>query len=73
MTDRDILRKIMYLKEWTQTQLANELGFNQSNISRIVHGLQTLSLGKREQVEDILEDAEKHRTPAEWRFGRGKT
>lgn len=54
----------MYLKEWTQTRLANELGFNQSNISRIVHGLQTLSLDRREQVEDLLEDAEKHKTPS---------
>ena len=57
MTDRDILRKIMYVKEWTQTRLAAELGFNQSNISRTVHGLQTLSLDKRELAEDLLDDA----------------
>lgn len=63
----------MYLKEWTQTRLANELGFNQSNISRIVHGLQTLSLDRREQAEELLEDAEKHKTPAESPFSRGKT
>lgn len=49
----------MYLNEWNQSRLAQELGFNQSNISRIVHGLQTLSLEKRELAEDLLEIAEK--------------
>lgn len=73
MTDKDVLRKIMYLREWNQTRIAEELGFNQSNISRIIHGLQTLSLDKREQAEAILEDAEKHKTPAESAFSRGKT
>ena len=59
MTDKELLRKIMYLMEWNQSRLARELGFYQSNVSRVIDEIQTLSLDKRQRAEEILHDAEK--------------
>ena len=52
MTDKDLMRRIMYLKEWNQTRLAQALGFNQSNISRIIHEMQGSTL--------MIDIAQKH-------------
>ena len=58
MTDKELLRKIMYLKEWTQLDLAAAMDFNQSNISRVIAQKQELSMEKRQQAEEILRTAE---------------
>lgn len=58
MTDRDLLRRIIYLTEWTQTDLAERLGFDRSNISRVIRGKQTLPQPRREAAEQLLADFE---------------
>lgn len=58
MTDKELLRKIMYLMEWNQSRLARELGFYQSNVSRVIDEIQTLSLEKRQRAEELLQTAE---------------
>ena len=58
MTDRDLLRRIMYLAEWTQAELAERLDFNRSNISRVIRGKQTLPQARREAAEQLLQEFE---------------
>ena len=48
----------MYLNEWNQSRLARELGFYQSNVSRVVDEMQTLSEEKRQRAEELLQAAE---------------
>lgn len=58
MTDRDLLRRIMYLMEWTQAELAERLGFDRSNISRVIRGKQALPQARREAAEQLLQEFE---------------
>ena len=48
----------MYLNEWNQSRLARELGFYQSNVSRVIDEAQTLSEEKRQRAEALLYAAE---------------
>ena len=58
MTDKALLRRIMYLMEWNQSELAERLDFNQSNISRVIAEKQMLSQEKRTFAELLLQAAE---------------
>ena len=58
MTDRDLLRRIMYLAEWTQAELAERLDFDRSNISRVIRGKQALPQARREAAEQLLQEFE---------------
>ena len=48
----------MYLTEWTQAELAERLGFDRSNISRVICGKQTLPQARREAAEQLLQEVE---------------
>ena len=58
MTDRDLLRRIMYLAEWTQAELEERLDFDRSNISRVIRGKQALPQTRREAAEQLLQEFE---------------
>lgn len=47
----------MFVCEWTQEELASELGFDRSNISRIIRGKQNLPIERREKAEKLLRGA----------------
>lgn len=48
----------MYLMEWTQAELAERLGFDRSNISRVIRGKQALPQARREAAEQLLQEFE---------------
>lgn len=48
----------MFYNEWTQGDLARELGFHQSNISRVIKGSQQLPQERREIAEELLKHVE---------------
>ena len=54
MTDRELLRKLMYEYDWNQGELAEQLGFNQANVSKVIKEKQQLSEQRRKIAEDLL-------------------
>ncbi len=59
MTDRELLRKLMYEYEWTQGELAEQLGFHQSNVSKVIKQKQQLPDERRKIAEELLEQRQK--------------
>jgi len=58
MTDKVLIETLMKRNNWTQTRLAEEIGFDMSNITRILKGTQKLSKTSRKVAEMLLRDSE---------------
>ena len=58
MDDKELLRKILYLREWNQTQLAENLGVHPSAVSKVMNKRTNLRPATRKLAERLLEDAE---------------
>jgi len=48
----------MFRFEWTQADLAHELGFHRSNISKVISGKQALPQERRIIAERLLTEAQ---------------
>jgi transcriptional regulator with XRE-family HTH domain len=55
LSDKELLRQIMYLKEWTQTRLAEEFGVTQPLISQILREKKPMNTLLRNFSELYLE------------------
>ena len=53
MTDRDLVREILYRKEWNQEDLAKRLGVTQPIVSRVLNRKQDLNPEARDIAEEI--------------------
>jgi len=60
MPDRELLRKIMYLQEWTQEELAAELGFTRSQVSKVINNKLNLRSAVRRLAERLLKRIEEN-------------
>ena len=58
MSDKELLRKLMYLNEWTQADLAQRLGFDRSQVSKVVNERLNLRPAVRRLAEQLLEQTE---------------
>ncbi len=58
MTDKELLQELMNRNNWTQTQLAEAIGFNMSNVNRILKDKQKLSNTSRKVCEMLLKETE---------------
>ncbi len=58
MNDRELVRRLMFEFELTQTQLAELLGVDQSAISRVMNRRQDLRPATRRLAERMLEQVE---------------
>lgn len=56
MTDRELLRTLLFVYEWRQEDLAREMGFHRSNISKVIGEKQTLPPKRREIAEALLRE-----------------
>ncbi len=59
MTDKELLQEIMNLNNWTQTRLGEEIGFDMSNVTRVLKGTQNLSRTSRKVAEMLLKESQK--------------
>ena len=59
MTDRELLRKLMYEYDWNQGELAQRLGFHQANVSKVIKQKQQLSQERRRIAETLLDQRPK--------------
>jgi transcriptional regulator with XRE-family HTH domain len=55
LSDKELLRQIMYLKEWNQTRLAEEFGVTQPLISQILREKKPMNTLLRNFSELYLE------------------
>jgi transcriptional regulator with XRE-family HTH domain len=53
LSPQDAMTKLIELG-WTQTELSDELGTSQSNISRIANGLQGTSSDLADKIRELL-------------------
>lgn len=58
MNDKELLKKLMDINGWTQTRLAEKMGFAQGNVSKILAGKQKLSGTSRKVAEMLLTDGD---------------
>ncbi len=58
MTDKDLLRTLMFKNEWTQAELAERLGFDRSQVSRIIREERNLRPATRKLAEKLLKETE---------------
>ncbi len=56
MTDRDLARTLMFEYEWTQAELAEQLGVSQPIISRVLNNRQEFSRPVRMLAEMLLRE-----------------
>ncbi len=56
MTDRDLARTLMFEYEWTQGELAEQLGVSQPIISRVLNNRQEFSRPVRMLAEMLLRE-----------------
>lgn len=61
LSDRELLIELMRTKGWKQTQLAERLYIQQSNVSKVVNGKQNLSHAVRNVAENLLTEEEEKR------------
>ncbi len=58
MTDAELLKTVMEKNNWTQEQLASELLFNRSQVSRVINGKIGLRPLTRKKAGELLEQTE---------------
>lgn len=58
MTDRDLARRLMFEYEWTQAELADQLGVTQPIISRVLNNRQEFSRPVRMLAVQLLRQIE---------------
>ncbi len=58
VSDKELLQELMNYNNWTRTQLANELGFDRANVTRIFADKQKLSNTSRKLAELLLQQTE---------------
>ena len=58
MTDKALIEKLMTLNNWTQKELAEQIGFGEANVTRILKGTQKLSRTSRKVAEMLLKESE---------------
>lgn len=56
MSDADLLKAIMEKRNWTQQQLAEELLFDRSQVSRVINQKTKLRPAIRGKAEKLLEE-----------------
>ena len=54
MSDSELIKGILERTGWTQEQLAGELLFNRSQVSRLIHGKITMRPSTRKKAEELL-------------------
>ncbi len=58
ITDSEVLKKLLDMNNWTQEQLAEELLFDRSQVSRVIHGKTGLRPLTRQKAEELLKKSE---------------
>ncbi len=58
MSDKELLRYLMYKNEWTQEQLAERLGFTRPQVSKVVNDKLKLRRAVRKLAERLFEEIE---------------
>ncbi len=56
MSDKEILQKLMEKNNWTQTNLAERLGFDRSRVSKVIHDHQSLRPAVRRLAEMLYSE-----------------
>ncbi len=58
ISDKELLEKLMRDNDWTQEQLAEQLFFVRSNVSKVITGRQKLRRATRVLAERLLNELE---------------
>ncbi len=62
MNDRELIRKLMYVYDWNQGELAEQLGITQPQISRILNERQNFRPATRKLAEKLLKGVAEEET-----------
>jgi transcriptional regulator with XRE-family HTH domain len=65
LSDRDLLRKLMFVYDWNQAKTAEEFGVTPSFISQIMNGKKTMKPALRRLAELLIEKLEREEQEAE--------